>query len=370
MAPLSAAPASPPAPAPSPAAAPAPPSIAGADIAALEHVAQAWFHLCDDALPEDQRARCQELYPELLSAFCGPRGGVVTAYLCRHIRVAAALTDIQSAAEASESLPERAGGETSRDRMAASSSAIHIECAFGDPVDPKARAILFNCLDLHYRAIEFLTPKPRKICMRMIMGVVTSLLGTLDERSARGHEPVLEPHEVACLEHVIAQARAYYDRSAQRQAQIEYFIGMAGGIVLLGGVLALVGLFETGALLYTPLAGGIGAFVSVLARMTRGQLLLSYESGRLIMRLLGLIRPLLGGIFGAAVFVLLAGGLVTIEVPNDHMPERLFFYVGIAFVAGFSERFAQDMVARVPGGGGAAGAPAPAPAPASAAPPR
>jgi hypothetical protein len=358
-------------------AAPSRRGAATADIRALEQsrrdgqvtfndVARAWFHVCDDELPDAERERCEELFPELLSTFGRPRGGVVTAYFCRHVRIAAALTDIRRAALLGESLPqadEPAGdGDRERNRLstwrrnrrelnAASSSALHIECASGDPVDANARAILFRCLDLHYRAIEFLTPKPRKVCMRMIMGVVSSLLGTLDERRAGGRVASLDAHEVECLENVIEHARGYYDRSAQRQAQIEYFIGMAAGLALLVGALFTLGMlteasFGTEPLLYTPLAAALGAFVSVLARMTRGQLLLAYESGRTIMRLLGLIRPLLGGLFGAAIYVLLAGGLLTIDPPKDR-PE-LYFYIGIAFISGFSERFAQDMVARAP----------------------
>jgi hypothetical protein len=375
-------------------------SIAAADIAALEqaqrdgkvtfnNVARAWFHLCDGELPDAQRERCELLFPALLSAFGEPRGGIVTAYFCQHVRVAAALTDINRAAELSESLPQleqpvgelrvvtdedthrlaarrRAWRQARTERNAASSSAIHIECADGDPADAKARTILFGCLDLHYRAIEFLTPKPRKVCMRLIMGVVSSLLGTLDARRRSGGPACVDAPDVECLENVFERARGYYDRSAQRQAQIEYFLGMAGGLALLIGGLFTLGVltsasFRTEPLLYTPLAAGLGAFVSVLARMTRGQLLLSYESGRTIMRLLGLIRPLLGALFGAAVYVLLAGGLLTINPPEQST--RLFFYIGIAFVAGFSERFAQDMVARAPGAKAAAAA-APAAQPA------
>jgi hypothetical protein len=341
-------------------------------------VARAWFHVCDEDLPDAQRARCEELFPQLLSAFGRPRGGVFTAYFCRHVRIVAALTDIHRAAALGESLPQaselsdddanvrvawwRRRLEASRELNAASSSALHIEWADGDPVDAKARVILFQCLDLHYRAIEFLTPKPRKICMRMVMGVVSSLLATLDECQATSQRAVLDRQEVECLEHVLEQARGYYERSAQRQAQIEYFIGMAAGLALLfGGLLAVVLLSGAGVgsdpLIYTPLAAGLGAFVSVLSRMTRGQLQLSYESGRTIMHLLGLIRPLLGGLFGPAVYVLLAGGLLSIQPPSGG--DELLYYLGIAFVAGFSERFAQDMVARAPG---ATAAPAAAPA--------
>jgi hypothetical protein len=103
---------------------------------------------------------------------------------------------------------------------------------------------------------------------------------------------------------------------------------------------------DTDPLLYTPIAAALGAFVSVLSRMTRGQLVLSYESGKTMMRLLGAIRPLLGALFGAAVFVLLESQMLGIS-PPQHPSE--YYYVGIAFLAGFSERFAQDMIAKAPG---------------------
>ena len=359
-----------------------------ADVAALEQVlrdghvtfnavARTWFHLCDETLPTELRERCEQLYPQLLSAFGEPRGGIVTAYFCKHLQIAAALTDIHTAAQLGESPPvagqERrapAAGQERRppaasrrdrwramrsERVSASSSAIHVECAMGDPVDAKAREILFRCLDIHYRAIEFLQPKPRKVCLRMIMGVVCSLLGSLDERKANGGAALgSDARELACMNGVLDQARRYYERSAHRQAQIEYFLGMGGGIVLLGGLIAAaatvlaLGDLRTSPLLYTALAAGLGAFVSVLSRMTRGQLVLSFESGRTIMRLLGAIRPLLGALFGSAVYVLIAGGMLTIQAPARE--KELYFFVGIAFLAGFSERFAQDMIARAPGG--------------------
>jgi hypothetical protein len=78
--------------------APAMQHAAAADIGALlqakndrqvtfNDVARAWFIVCDDELPDVERARCQELFPQLLSAFGRPRGGVLTAYFCRHVRI-------------------------------------------------------------------------------------------------------------------------------------------------------------------------------------------------------------------------------------------------------------------------------------------
>jgi hypothetical protein len=363
----------------------------------FHHVAGAWFHLCDEGLSHEQRERFRELFPLLMDTFAEPRGGIVTSYFCRNIRVAAALTDIRKAAELPETVPTAAPGEPPveganghnghasrmpwrRDAnglepsgrfqrlmptvphpirpLSASSSAIHLEPTFGDPADWQAKRILFACLDLHYRALEFLTPKPRKICMRLAFGVITSLLGTLDSRRAPGFDPAAaaaDPAEIECLERELARAERYYARSSQRTAQLEYFIGM----LLLGLPLLVLGVaviaLVTGTdplvspLLASLLAGGVGAIVSVMNRMTSGSLVLVAESGKAIIRLLGAIRPLLGAVLGLALYVLLSAGLVSIAGTPDDGNEVLVA-AGLGFLAGFSERFAQDMIAGAAGG--------------------
>ena len=72
----------------------------------FHEVACAWFHMSDPNLPDDLRGEFKLLFPGLLDAFSEPRKGIVTAYFCRHIRVAAALTDIGYAAGAPEGVPE------------------------------------------------------------------------------------------------------------------------------------------------------------------------------------------------------------------------------------------------------------------------
>jgi hypothetical protein len=99
-----------------------------------------------------------------------------------------------------------------------------------------------------------------------------------------------------------------------------------------------------------------------MTRMSRDQLTLNYESGVVTMRLLGVIRPLLGALFGGALYLLLAGGLVTLaQAPKDET-KLIYFYTGIAFLAGFSERWAQDVVTGKGPAGGAAAANAGPPA--------
>jgi hypothetical protein len=363
----------------------------------FHHVAGAWFHLCEERLSHEQRERFRELFPLLVDTFAEPRGGIVTSYFCRNIRVAAALTDIRRAAELPETVPTAAAtqakseganghnghasrmpwrrasnGHTPTGRfqqmrpsvphpirpLSASSSAIHVEPTFGDPADWQAKRILFACLDLHYRALEFLTPKPRKICMRLAFGVITSLLGTLDSRRAPGFDPAAaaaDPAELECLELELARAERYYARSSQRTAQLEYFIGMLIiGLPLLILVVAGIALVTETNLLDSPLlvslmAGGVGAIVSVMNRMTSGSLILVAESGKAIIRLLGAIRPLLGGVLGLALYVLLSAGLVSFAATPEDGKEVLLA-AGLGFLAGFSERFAQDMIAGAAGG--------------------
>jgi hypothetical protein len=334
-------------------------------------VAGAWFHMSDPELSAADREPFKKLFPKLIDAFAQPRGGIITGYFCRHMRVAAVLTDIEHAASAGEGLPGVAppAGSPEHHRLAgvispqARSSAIHLEPTFGDPEDWPAKTILFQCLHLHYKALEFLTPQPRKICMRLIFGVVTALLGTLDARRAPGAERrpfPSEPAELAALQRELDQARDYYERSTQRQAQVEYLLGMLVSVmpiaIAFGVLAATVGVLDKPALVGL-FAGAVGAVVSVMARMTNGTLILKPESGKWLIRVLGAFRPVIGAVFGAAVYVLLAGGLVALTAPDPG--DEALFYGALGFLAGFSERFAQDAIAGAAKASPVAGMPEP-----------
>jgi hypothetical protein len=103
---------------------------------------------------------------------------------------------------------------------------------------------------------------------------------------------------------------------------------------------------EFKAILASVVGGGIGAAVSVMTRTTSGKLLLDYRAPRWLLVALGAFRVVIGSTFGIALLLLLEGNILSLEGPNwDHVSEWLFFYAGLAFIAGFSERFAQDMLA-------------------------
>src|SRR5256885_5514102 len=103
-------------------------------------------------------------------------------------------------------------------------------------------------------------------------------------------------------------------------------------------------------------AGTIGALVSVMARIGSGQFRLDYDVGRRYPIFLGALRPVIGGIFGLALYFAVTSSLLDLfKLPTD-ANQRFYFLLVIAFLAGFSERWARDTLLSF---GGASTAPAP-----------
>ena len=163
------------------------------------------------------------------------------------------------------------------------------------------------------------------------------------------------PRAIALVREEFALARSFRDRVALRVAQSHYFRGMLlTGIALLvlvagcvGGLLYAVGVPVT--LIQYSLAsltaGGLGAALSVLQRMTYGRLDLDIYAGEKSLKRVGAIRPIVGALFGFFVFAAVEGGVIRIG-PTDEASIEFFFYCTIAFIAGFNERWAQDMLGR------------------------
>jgi hypothetical protein len=150
------------------------------------------------------------------------------------------------------------------------------------------------------------------------------------------------------------QTEEVCDRAVQRVALMSYFVGMLIGVAfftLLGCAIGLIlgrwvnihG-FDLTIFLTTFVAGAVGAVVSVMSRMSSGNVVLDYETGRSYIRVVGAFRPLIGAIFGVALYFGLASGLIPAKLPLPSSREFFFFYAFIAFLAGFSERWAQDML--------------------------
>jgi hypothetical protein len=112
------------------------------------------------------------------------------------------------------------------------------------------------------------------------------------------------------------------------------------------------------------IAGAIGAVVSVVQRINAGQFELDYDVGRPYAFFLGGLRPLIGGAFALAITFAFTSGLLhlPISAKDPEADHKLAVFV-VGFLAGFSERWAQDtLTTALPAAAG------PAPAKAKAAP--
>jgi hypothetical protein len=156
---------------------------------------------------------------------------------------------------------------------------------------------------------------------------------------------------IASLRTRLANEERNYLAAVQRVAQRAYLDGMLKGFAAL--LVVLIALAVASDLIgfgagwvTTSTLGATGAVLSVLQRLGRG-LDLAPEGEKKSFRQQGFVRPWIGAVLGIASFVLLKGGLVSITTPSG-TANKVLYYGGIAFLAGFSERFAQDMLV-VPG---------------------
>lgn len=175
--------------------------------------------------------------------------------------------------------------------------------------------------------------------------------GPHDDRKELDKEQKDLENRVKVANSALDDIAAFSESASQTIARLDYSKGMLIGL----GVLTFFTLFlnwvvsELGWLpastahfiFYTMLTGGVGAVVSVISRAS--SLKLDYEVGHLQLTLLGMFRPLVGGVFGFIICALIRSKVVNFATPPDPT-ESLFYYAGAAFIAGFSERLAPGIL--------------------------
>jgi hypothetical protein len=143
------------------------------------------------------------------------------------------------------------------------------------------------------------------------------------------------------------------DQFARRDAQQRYLSGAfscasAMFLLLLAGAFGGFDPLQTEVvvILVALGSGGIGALVSVMLRVTNQPLQIDYHAGKSLMFFAGVFRPLIGALFGLIFFVLLNAGILQAVKLPDEREKFLYFVAAITFLAGFSERRAQDILVR------------------------
>lgn len=157
---------------------------------------------------------------------------------------------------------------------------------------------------------------------------------------------------VAAAKNEVVVVKARVEVLLQRQARLEYFQGVLGGIVPTFLLVIFLGLAANawwrGALVPSALVAAVamsalGATISVIQRMSKGSLVIDHSASRWHRTLLGAFRPGVGAIFGSlAYFTLLAGILAGGSAVDTPASVAVFAVTG--FAAGFSERYATDML--------------------------
>lgn len=284
-----------------------------------------------DAIPQGEKRLCREQFPVLLEAYEKRHGAICRSFFAQHAFAAAAITE-----------DDQLDIVWSRQESAQSPAEVRL---------------LSRCDELSYAAYHRLHQYDRRHCQQMIFSVVLELLRRID-RQSREPASELRPDQLKELECRLDEAEDFMLRSATRRAQSHYLKGMLEGT---GAVLAAVGLLgwlfwelglaggENADAVLALSAGALGALISVLMRMTGGHStmnlpVLDSEMQKTDLRLVAAARPVIGAVSGVIAYALVRSSLVPIEPPGSEDPT--FLWMSIAFLAGFSERLAQDMFAR------------------------
>ncbi len=252
---------------------------------------------------------------------------------------------------------------------------VRLEFVCGPEVElaQAVEELLFRAYTLSRQVhLTFGSGRDRALCLQMVYGVIAGIFKELDRSAVTGSESCTR---MKYLETACKRAESYFSRAAQRRAQLRYLGGMTAGLTIIAGVGLLLSLGlamlpeldeQAPMFLASLIAGGMGAVLSVLYGMTSGNLKLhtlfaNAESGMAPLVAAGALRPLLGGLSGIVAYVLLQAGLVPIEIPEGASGTN--FFIALAIIAGFSERWARGVLAgteeRLQGGGAAASAPTP-----------
>lgn len=98
---------------------------------------------------------------------------------------------------------------------------------------------------------------------------------------------------------------------------------------------------ETSLVALVAIFGAIGSIVSIMVRIHEFANLKGVD--RSVLFFTGFFKPVIGTSFALFVFAVLSSGLLplTIDTEKSH-----FFFAALSFIAGFSERFAQDIVSK------------------------
>lgn len=273
-------------------------------------------------------AAAEAAYDSVLTAFEARHGRLVRTYWCSEVESAVGLTEQK----------RRLGGPV---------YTFHRESDWATKHAPEVAEELHRCDALAVRARAVLTGVRQHICLELVVACAANLLSLVDARARSGDKT----KTAEALEHeraAVSKVEAYYHNAANGQAQLVYFAGIATVTIALGGVAAVWLSVSWASPVAALVAGALGAVVSVIQRINSGKFELEYDVGGPYTFFLGGLRPLIGGVFAMAITFAFSSGLLQLPVASRESPDhRHLALIVLAFLAGFSERWAQDTLTAV-----------------------
>jgi len=306
----------------------------------------------DDVIEAYHRCRTKgskEDVAQLLEQYIGSDYEIVDQYFAKHIHA--------GAVHLRRTAPGRGRG-TYEIRMRYPGENVAV-------VQPEFEAALWRARAMEQQTALVVTGRPRRVLLEMLFSVIVYLLGVLDsveclDAAGNGARETKECSRVDRIEKALQNAQSeltrlqeFADRAAVRAALKHYVLGLPiGGIAILASAwtASTIPMFEqapTQDLVRAIAAGGLGAILSVMIRISRGQSLdVDTTQESFMTCLAGSFRPVIGGALGVALYVLLKADLIPLQIPGDSDAAAPYFFTAIAFLAGFSERWAQDTIVR------------------------
>ncbi len=209
-----------------------------------------------------------------------------------------------------------------------------------DPT-PEQDSFIADVCSLDHRSLHRLSPKSRERqeVKRLLWNAVTACF----ERDSISQGRLL--YEKA--------EQAYYDY-VQIRNRLRYLFGMIIGILFaaaLGGALMAIADYldpyvAPNLLLLILLFAGLGSVASVLSRLS--SIDLRQEPSDFMIILSGVTKPLVAIIFAIVVFLILDLKILDIQFGSSSDTKNDGIYLVSSFLCGFSERFATDIISRVP----------------------
>jgi hypothetical protein len=281
-----------------------------------------------------------------LERFVAEHGPIVNAYWCTSDASAVAITERKG---------DRVLGFLWR---RAPDVRFHSATDWATRDSPEVAHAMHTTETLAIRVNEVLCKTPERIATQWLLSVAGYLLSIVDTDARLNKHEATKAARRARSE--LSRVETYYDRAGEKTGRLIYFWGMMIGVVTLG-VLGVVGallyalpqqtqLSDTKTIFICYGMGAIGAVISVLTRMSQtgkaGDAFIDYEVGRPALRRVGSFRPVIGAVFAVVLYFALQSGLVNLQTSagaktGDINQTTTFFYAALAFMAGFSERWAR-----------------------------